>query len=157
MDASDGIAIGAGETIVGEADELGTFGESLYAEMGSPMHVEGWMAKEGHIFKTWKNRWFVLDGRTIAYFSKEGAKQPKGIINMADGTDLIVEERYPRPFCFTILTPAKRYVLQTADDDEMAEWIEAIQNNLECCAPGQGAPGAHWLWQRRGCHWQSQS
>jgi hypothetical protein len=67
---------------------------------------------------------------------------------MLDGTDVIIEvglclnicecysfvplqERYPKPFCFTIITPAKRFVLQAADEDEMAEWIEAIQHNLE--------------------------
>jgi predicted ribonuclease YlaK len=33
--------------------------------------------------------------------------------------------------CFAI-QPSTRFVLQAADEDEMAEWLEAIQNNLEC-------------------------
>ena len=96
-----------------------------------PMRVEGWMAKQGHIFKTWKNRWFVLDGRNVLYYAKEGSAKPRGAIQMVDGTDVIVEESYPKPYCFTIVTPRKRFVLQAADEDEMAEWLEAIQNNLE--------------------------
>ena len=91
------------------------------------------MAKQGQIFKTWKNRWFVLDGRTLYYYSKEGAPKARGMIQMVEGTDVIIEERYAKPFCFTICTPSKRYILQAADDDEMAEWVESIQNNLETC------------------------
>jgi hypothetical protein len=90
------------------------------------------MAKQGHIFRNWKNRWFVLDGRNVFYYAKEGATKARGVIRMVDGTDVIVEERYAKPFCFTIITPSKRFVLQAADEDEMAEWLEAIQNNLEC-------------------------
>ena len=102
------------------------------APASAPMRVEGWMAKQGHIFRNWKNRWFVLDGRSILYYSKEGATKPRGVIQMVDGSDIIIEERYAKPFCFTIITPAKRFVLQAADEDEMAEWLMAIQNNLEC-------------------------
>lgn len=103
------------------------------AELGTPIRVEGWMAKQGHWVRNWKNRWFVLDGRRMHYYAEEGAKKPKGCISMVDGTDVLVEEKYQKPFCFTIVTPRKRFVLQAADEDEMAEWIEAIQNNLECC------------------------
>jgi hypothetical protein len=102
-------------------------------EFGTPMHVEGWMAKQGQIFKTWKNRWFVLDGRSMYYYAREGAPKAKGVIKMVEGTDVIIEERYVKPFCFTVCTPTKRYILQAADDDEMAEWVESIQNNLETC------------------------
>lgn len=112
----------------------GAAGEGF--ELGVPMHAEGWMAKQGQIFKTWKNRWFVLEGRCIYYYAREGAAKPKGVIVMSEGTDVIVEEKYAKPFCFTVATPAKRYILQAADEDEMAEWIEAIANNLECVPPG---------------------
>ncbi len=123
----------------GDAAALGDEGGGY--ELGVPLHVEGWMAKQGQIFKTWKNRWFVLEGRAIYYYAREGAPKPKGVIAMAEGTDVIIEERYAKPFCFTVSTPGKRYILQAADDDEMAEWIEAIQNNLECCAPGADGGG----------------
>ena len=103
-----------------------------------PIRVEGWMAKQGHIFRTWKNRWFVLEGRNMFYFAKEGAPKPRGVIRMVDGTDVIVEERYAKPFCFTVVTPTKRFVLQAADEDEMAEWLEAVHVNLEVMAYEDG-------------------
>ena len=104
----------------------------------SPIRVEGWMAKQGHIFRNWKNRWFVLEARSIFYFSKEGATKARGVIQMVDGSDIVIEEKYPKPFCFTIITPRKRFVLQAADEDEMAEWLMAIQHNLECVAADEG-------------------
>jgi hypothetical protein len=122
----DGTTDGAMEADAGDTEQY---------ELGLPMHVEGLMAKQGHFFKTWKNRWFVLEGRTMSYYAKEGAKSARGVISMVDGTDVIVEEKYPRPYCFTVITPTKKFILQTANEDEMAEWIEAIQNNLECCPP----------------------
>lgn len=111
-------------------------------DLGTPLHVEGWMAKQGQIFKTWKNRWFVLDGRRMAYYQREGAPKPRGVIEMIEGTDVVIEEKYPKPFCFTISTPTKRYILQAADEDEMVEWIEAVMNNLECVAPGDSDAAA---------------
>lgn len=114
--------------------------EAQDVELGRPMHVEGWMAKQGHFIKNWKNRWFVLEGRYMTYFSSPQSGKPRGVIGMVEGSDVVVEERYVKPFCFTIVTPSKRFVLQAANESEMAEWIEAIQNNLECCsADGMGA------------------
>lgn len=98
------------------------------------VYVEGWMAKQGHLVRNWKNRWFRLQGRRMYYYARDGLIKAKGVINMVDGTDVIIEERYPKPFCFTILTPTKRFVLQAGDEDEMEEWIAAIENNITHCA-----------------------
>ena len=91
---------------------------------GVVLTVEGWMAKEGHFFKNWKNRWFLLEGRRLLYFSKPSARKPQGIILLDKGSDVFVEERYSRPFCFTLLTLSKKFILQAANEEEMAEWIE---------------------------------
>ena len=54
--------------------------DKLQAPLGSPAavvtasaarHVEGWMAKQSSIVKTWNTRWFVLQGRQISYFSNQ--------------------------------------------------------------------------------------
>jgi len=108
-----------------------------HPQPGVVLTVEGWMAKEGHFFRNWKNRWFVLEGRRLLYFSKPTAKSPQGIIQLAKGSDVIVEERYTRPFCFTVVTLTKKFILQAANEEEMAEWIECIQNNL-LYAPVEG-------------------
>ena len=72
------------------------------------------------------------------YYTREGARRAQGVIRLCRGSDVIVEERYPKPFCFTIITPTKKFILQAADENEMIEWLEAIQNNVECCLDEEG-------------------
>ncbi len=36
------------------------------------MSKEGWLSKEGGAIKSWKKRWFVLEGEELAYYSKQG-------------------------------------------------------------------------------------
>jgi hypothetical protein len=117
----------------GREGEEGEYGEG--EEEDGPLRVEGWMAKQGHIIRNWKNRWFILDGRRVFYYAKEGAKAPKGVIRMVQGTEVIVEERYARPFCFTLKTPKKRFIVQAANEEEQAQWIAAIEINLELVDP----------------------
>jgi hypothetical protein len=106
-----------------------------------PVRVEGWMAKQGHIIRNWKNRWFVLDGRRMFYFTKEGATRPKGVIRLVKGTEVVVEEKYSKPYCFTLQTPKKRFILQAANEEEQAEWIEAVQINLEAVPSEEAEAG----------------
>lgn len=111
-------------------------------EEAEAVRVEGWMAKQGHIIRNWKNRWFILDGRRMFYFAKEGATRPKGVIRLVKGTEVVVEERYNKPYCFTLQTPKKKFILQAANEEEMAEWIDAINTNLEAVAPEEAEAGA---------------
>jgi len=108
---------------------------------GMVLTVEGWMAKEGHFFKNWKNRWFLLEGRRLLYFSKPTARKPQGIIQLSKGSDVFVEERYSRPFCFTILTQTKKFILQAANEEEMAEWIEVRFFYTGTQTPPEPSPG----------------
>jgi hypothetical protein len=139
---------GAGE---GEAGSGGGSGDAaspravlppLVPQPGALLVVEGWMAKQGHFFPNWKNRWFVLEGRALSYFTKQGAKVPQGVISLVRGTDLVVEERYAKPFCFTVVTAKKKFILQAANEEEMTEWIESIQNNIIHAPGGEWGPAA---------------
>lgn len=96
----------------GDEDDDDVHGSGGAGQYGGPVRVEGWMAKQGHFIRNWKNRWFSLEGRRIYYFGKEGAAKPKGCINMVAGTDVIIEERYSKPYCFTLITPTKKFILQ---------------------------------------------
>ena len=74
----------------------------------------------------------MLEERNIFYFSKEGSDKPKGVIRMVAGTDVVIEEKYSKPFCFTLVTPKKKFILQAANEDECV------------CASGEGGgEGAH--------------
>ncbi len=105
--------------------------EEEYNEQNSshPVRVEGWMAKQGHIIRNWKNRWFTLEGRVMTYFAKEGANAAKGTIHMGPGTDVIVEEKYSKPYCFTLITPSKKFILQVSLRNRIyhCKWVEEVQ------------------------------
>ena len=106
-------------------------------KFGEPMRVEGWMRKHGGTFRPWRNRFFVLEGRTVWYYAKEGLSKSKakGVVRMVKGTEVVVEDSYTKPHCFNINTPSRKYTVQASNDEEMAEWMEALQNNLDVCAP----------------------
>jgi PH domain/Ankyrin repeats (3 copies) len=101
------------------------------------MRVEGWMAKQGHIIPNWKNRWFVLEGRHIRYYGRQGDSTPKGEIILENGTAVHVEPsaRGARPNVFCVHTPKKKFNLQAADEEERDEWVNAINNNLKLIGP----------------------
>jgi hypothetical protein len=42
-------------------------------------HVEGWMAIQGHFVKSWKTRWFVLQGRQISYFANQVGTRARAV------------------------------------------------------------------------------
>jgi hypothetical protein len=35
---------------------------------------EGFLTKQGHIFKSWKRRWFILQGNMLFYFEDKPTK-----------------------------------------------------------------------------------
>ena len=102
-----------------------------------PMRVEGWMAKQGHFIKNWKNRWFVLEERIMRYYARQGDERPKGTIYLAPGTEVDTRTGSHKANSFIVNTPMKKFSLQAADDDEMEEWIRAIRHNL-VYAPAAG-------------------
>lgn len=97
-------------------------------EEAGPATVEGWMYKQGHIIRNWKRRWFVLEERTIRYYATPTSAKPKGTIVLVPDTEVFIEARYPKPNSFTILTPAKRFVLNCECEGE--SWWESDQGNV---------------------------
>jgi hypothetical protein len=60
----------------------------------------------------------VLEERNLLYFSKRDSDKPKGVIRMVAGTDVVIEEKYSKPFCFTLVKPNEKFILQAANEDE---------------------------------------
>lgn len=109
--------------------------------------------RAGHIFKNWKERYFVLDNHLLKYYKGsggggggEGRDAPpeklgelKGVISLQNCT---VSEVAPgdadgRPFTFKI-TPQNRkiYLINAGDEAGRDAWMAAVRNN------GQLAPGS---------------
>ena len=104
----------------------------------------------------------MLEERNIFYFSKEGSDKPKGVIRMVAGTDVVIEEKYSKPFCFTLVTPKKKFILQAANEDECvcAGGEERTRPLAHAGAPADPlppppppAPALPSLLPRRMCDW----
>jgi len=53
---------------------------TLLSSMPRQVRMEGWLTKEGEVFKSWHDRFFILDQTTLTYFNDEG--QLKGLVNL---------------------------------------------------------------------------
>lgn len=98
--------------------------------MDGPSRVEGWMAKKGHLFRSWRNRWFVLDDGDMSYFSKPEDRKCKGTVKLTADSSVESLVDYHRPFVFKVTTPSKAFMLQAADEDELDEWIGAVRAHI---------------------------
>ena len=46
--------------------------------------LEDWVVKRGAKRKSWKRRWLVVLGTSLAYFARKGDAQPKGFFSLRD-------------------------------------------------------------------------
>lgn len=93
------------------------------AEEDPPAKWAGWMRKRGHVFKTWRRRWFELERGVLQYCPKPGGKV-KGTVHLRSGS--LVKTSNKRANCFVISTGS--YVLycqpeSAADRDRWMDWL----------------------------------
>ena len=88
---------------------------------------EGWLTKQGGVFKTWHKRWFTLIGKELTY-SKEKSSPEKGKIKI---TNIIHIEKAPeskKPYSFKIIIPEIRtYYICAETENEMISWMEKLE------------------------------
>ncbi|KAF4317808.1 hypothetical protein JM18_005499 [Phytophthora kernoviae] len=99
---------------------LGADGEtrgSNVAESGT-----GWLLKKGQNFKTWKRRFFELDGKQLSYSSAPGAPAlGRGVVEQ-------VTLGNARPFCLDVRFQNGRVVqVVAAGESEMVVWNRLLQ------------------------------
>eukprot|EP00964_Phaeocystis_antarctica_P132494 scaffold96600_cov63-Phaeocystis_antarctica.AAC.6 len=113
-------------------------------------------APAGHIFRTWKKRWFVLEEQLLKYYKaadeslsasaaaspdKVGDSDMKGCISIQSCkvVALAPADAGGKTFCFQ-LTPisGKIFFICAADEESRDSWMEAIRANAEL-RPGEAA------------------
>jgi hypothetical protein len=63
-----------------DSDFMGSFKRKASAktnikiDKGTKIDREGWLVKEGRVVKSWKKRWFILSGNTLAYYTAKRNK-----------------------------------------------------------------------------------
>ncbi|KAJ3431441.1 cytohesin-4 [Anaeramoeba flamelloides] len=113
---------------------------------------KGWLTKQGGRIKTWKTRWFLLSYNCLYYFKTLEDNEPCGIIPLDDvKVDRIKAKGKKHKYVFEITSVSKdeftkgakfansgqlvtghhkSYIISTATEDEMDEWIQEINNNI---------------------------
>eukprot|EP01113_Clastostelium_recurvatum_P044828 TRINITY_DN760_c0_g3_i2.p1 TRINITY_DN760_c0_g3~~TRINITY_DN760_c0_g3_i2.p1 ORF type:complete len:1617 (+),score=536.15 TRINITY_DN760_c0_g3_i2:260-5110(+) len=105
----------------------------------------GFLNKEGHVFKNWKRRWFVLKDGLLYYFKHQDDVEPHGMIPITGGTVSMTppsDTKRP-PLTFEILPKQDTlpsYIMQAADETDLREWIEAISCTQERLAARKRDP-----------------
>lgn len=99
----------------------------------------GWLTKQGGKVKSWKRRWFALEGTSILYYTEQpqdsvSAKNPQGLIALVTpdsktNVKFIPETDEPKKkFCFEISGDGQRSFLCYASTAvEMDGWVSAIR------------------------------
>ena len=109
----------------------------------SPISKCGCLTKQGHLWRNWKERWFVLEEHLLKYYKGQGADgtppkelgELKGVITVTGCTvtSATPAEADGRKHCFKI-TPRqdlskKIYLINASDDATRDSWIAAVSNN----------------------------
>lgn len=102
--------------------------------------MEGWLTKRGHIFKTWKRRWFVLDesqGFVLNYYQKEDKQTLKGtyaITGMSSVSPVSDEGSHRNAILLHAAGSGGRELLMSADSPEVAlQWTAALRAMIAQC------------------------
>lgn len=110
--------------------------------------LKGYLMKQGGKVKTWKRRWFVLDGNCLFYFEGADEKDPLGIIPLEN---LVVNPATSskRRYSFMLQNPNEgpikatvrkgssmvvgnheNYVFQAANEQEFSLWLDSLNRNI---------------------------
>lgn len=93
-------------------------------ESSSSLTKMGFLVKEGSRWKTWKRRFFTIDGAKLNYYTSDDLKKRKGSFPLEKGMkiDCLDNDDKNRKFCF-LLKSTKQLYLQASSEEEVLEWI----------------------------------
>ncbi|KAJ3007816.1 Arf-GAP with coiled-coil, ANK repeat and PH domain-containing protein 2 [Thoreauomyces humboldtii] len=104
--------------------------------------------KAGYLYKkssskmrtVWHRRFFELGNAWLGYFSLEGKDDAKTTIDLR--ICMVKETPSPeRRFCFDLVSPSKTMTLQAQNDEQMKDWISALQAAIGRSISEEGANG----------------
>jgi len=114
---------------------------TIFSKKDKKLRKEGFLMKEGGSFKTWKKRWFVLDGTTVSYYaeeitSKDTLPELKGTFELTESKVLSDEEkRYagksPEHIVIEIKPGERLFTMEESNPVKRLEWSKAFTDAVE--------------------------
>ncbi|OHT01178.1 RAC family serine/threonine-protein kinase like protein [Tritrichomonas foetus] len=104
----------------------------------------GWLTKQGGMIKSWKRRWFTINGSTIHYYSKQNdLHSEKGSFDLSMAT--VVAAATPKECrkqpSFKVVIPNKRtYYIKADTEAERNSWIQTLQQVMQDAKSGGNMP-----------------
>eukprot|EP00211_Chloroparvula_japonica_P002388 CAMPEP_0119125076 /NCGR_PEP_ID=MMETSP1310-20130426/4473_1 /TAXON_ID=464262 /ORGANISM="Genus nov. species nov., Strain RCC2339" /LENGTH=488 /DNA_ID=CAMNT_0007115103 /DNA_START=109 /DNA_END=1575 /DNA_ORIENTATION=- len=101
----------------------------------------GELTKRGHIVKSWKVRWFVLQGTRLYYFRDRESDTPIGDLYLRNCTTRMSTSD-GKPYCFELQVPNDdkgHLIMHAKDEVEREGWMQALEmagkSSALCSAP----------------------
>jgi hypothetical protein len=105
--------------------------------------MEGWLEKQGHMFKTWKRRWVVLENQInanyylLSYFTDETKREKKGEFKIAlDSAVTNLDDGYSSGKANLFVLQAegngKTFLIMSAlTEEDKNAWILTIETAID--------------------------
>eukprot|EP00483_Globobulimina_turgida_P001604 UN01606 len=118
------------EIIDRESDRLAVYKSMFHSKDkgGKKLIREGFMSKEGKMFKTWRKRYFTLDDKgKLAYYHNQGDENPIGSVDvrLMKKTERSSFGRN-KQFGVQIHTDTRVWKFLCQNEKDLAEWIHAF-------------------------------
>ncbi|KAH3764361.1 p21-activated protein kinase [Pelomyxa schiedti] len=124
---------------------MATTSTSTSAAAWSSPEKEGMMCKQGHVVKSWKNRWFRLKNGKLFYFKDRTDERPVGEVPLAACHIEPASIGKDNCFCLTSRSNGvtKKFYIQAPNKAEMTAWMSAIDKGSEVSTVGVPFNVAH--------------
>uniref|UniRef100_A0A8C6UJH9 Pleckstrin homology domain containing, family A (phosphoinositide binding specific) member 1b n=1 Tax=Neogobius melanostomus TaxID=47308 RepID=A0A8C6UJH9_9GOBI len=103
----------------------------------------GYCVKQGGVMKTWKRRFFLLDGNALSYFKTELEREPLRVIALKEISkvqECKQSEPMMRDNLLEVVTGYRTFYIQADSPEEMHSWIKAISGAIVAQrGPGRSA------------------
>lgn len=88
----------------------------------------GFLLKKGKVNKSYKLRWCILrDDKNLYYYRTKDDTRPAGVIDISQA--VMVPQSGDSENAFHIITTNRVYYVEASDQDNLEEWIEALNTS----------------------------
>jgi hypothetical protein len=124
-------------SIVARPSSLGLSFHTARGSEPTPGHIRGWAAKQGHFFKNWLTRYFILSSdrylTLLSYFIYESNSPPfgrglKGEMNLREYSVVQINDR--TLYLHGSREVDKDLVMRFSTDEEAAMWKAALETHI---------------------------